>query len=265
MPYSASFYDVSEGRVLIDGKDISAVTRASLRRSIGIVTQDVFLFTGTIYENIAYGREGASREEVEAAAKLANIHEFIQDLPEGYDTFVGERGVKLSGGQKQRISIARVFLKDPAILILDEATSALDNATEILIQNRSTCFAADARRLSSHTGFPPSRMRMRSSSSPTKASMSGEIIASCCKKTAFTRRFTGRSLRLYNEEGHMEIKRFEVGDILEMKRSIHAVLAGCVCSAWVRISGSFASAAAETSRSRGKSSKRISEGFFRLM
>ena len=128
------FYDVSEGRVLIDGKDISAVTRASLRRSIGIVTQDVFLFTGTIYENIAYGREGASREEVEAAAKLANIHEFIQDLPEGYDTFVGERGVKLSGGQKQRISIARVFLKDPAILILDEATSALDNATEILIQ-----------------------------------------------------------------------------------------------------------------------------------
>lgn len=128
------FYDVSEGRILIDGKDISTVTRASLRRSIGIVTQDVFLFTGTIYENIAYGREGASREEVEAAAKLANIHEFIKALPEGYDTFVGERGVKLSGGQKQRISIARVFLKDPTILILDEATSALDNATEILIQ-----------------------------------------------------------------------------------------------------------------------------------
>ena len=110
------------------------MTRDSLRRHIGIVTQDVFLFTGTIFENIAYGKEGATFEEVVNAAKLANIHEFIETLPDGYDTFVGERGVKLSGGQKQRISIARVFLKDPAILILDEATSALDNATEILIQ-----------------------------------------------------------------------------------------------------------------------------------
>ncbi len=128
------FYDIKEGKISVDDKDITKVTRSSLRRHIGIVTQDVFLFTGTIFENIAYGKEGATKEEVIEAAKLANIHEFITGLPEGYDTFVGERGVKLSGGQKQRISIARVFLKDPAILILDEATSALDNATEIMIQ-----------------------------------------------------------------------------------------------------------------------------------
>ncbi len=128
------FYEIGTGHVRIDGNDIQEVTRSSLRKHIGIVTQDVFLFTGTIFENIAYGKEGASMEEVIAAAKLANIHDFIMGLPDGYQTFVGERGVKLSGGQKQRISIARVFLKDPAILILDEATSALDNATEILIQ-----------------------------------------------------------------------------------------------------------------------------------
>ncbi len=128
------FYDIKAGTISVDGHDITGVTRSSLRRHIGIVTQDVFLFTGTIYENIAYGKEGATEAEVIEAAKLANIHEFIMGLPNGYETFVGERGVKLSGGQKQRISIARVFLKDPAILILDEATSALDNATEIMIQ-----------------------------------------------------------------------------------------------------------------------------------
>ena len=128
------FYEIKGGEICVDGENITGVTRSSLRRHIGIVTQDVFLFTGTVYENIAYGKEGATRDEVIAAAKLANIHEFIESLPDGYDSFVGERGVKLSGGQKQRISIARVFLKDPAILILDEATSALDNATEILIQ-----------------------------------------------------------------------------------------------------------------------------------
>ena len=128
------FYDLKAGKISVDGNDITSVTRSSLRRHIGIVTQDVFLFTGTIFENIAYGKEGATKEEVIAAAKLANIHEFVEGLPNGYDTFVGERGVKLSGGQKQRISIARVFLKDPAILILDEATSALDNATELMIQ-----------------------------------------------------------------------------------------------------------------------------------
>lgn len=128
------FYEISGGSILVDGHDIRDVTRASLRRQIGIVQQDVFLFTGTIFDNIAYGKLGASREEVYEAAKKANIHDYIMSLPEGYDTFVGERGVKLSGGQKQRISIARVFLKNPPILV-DEATSALDNVTENYIQD----------------------------------------------------------------------------------------------------------------------------------
>lgn len=129
------FYEIKEGSIRIDGKDIRDLTRSSLRQNIGIVSQDVFLFTGTVYENILYGRPDATREEVIEAAKRADIDEFITSLPNGYDTFVGERGVKLSGGQKQRISIARVFLKNPPLLILDEATSALDNATEIQIQN----------------------------------------------------------------------------------------------------------------------------------
>ena len=129
------FYEVTGGSISIDGHDIRNVTRDSLRQKIGIVQQDVFLFTGTIFDNIAYGKLGASREEVIEAAKKANIHDYIMTLPEGYDTFVGERGVKLSGGQKQRISIARVFLKNPPILVLDEATSALDNVTENYIQD----------------------------------------------------------------------------------------------------------------------------------
>ena len=129
------FYEISSGSILVDGHDIRDVTRASLRRQIGIVQQDVFLFTGTIFDNIAYGKLGSSHEEVYEAAKKANIHDYIMSLPEGYDTFVGERGVKLSGGQKQRISIARVFLKNPPILVLDEATSALDNVTENYIQD----------------------------------------------------------------------------------------------------------------------------------
>ncbi len=129
------FYEISSGCISIDGQDIREVTRTSLRRQIGIVQQDVFLFTGTIFDNIAYGKLGASKEEVIAAAKKANIHDYIMTLPDGYETFVGERGVKLSGGQKQRISIARVFLKNPPILILDEATSALDNVTENYIQD----------------------------------------------------------------------------------------------------------------------------------
>lgn len=129
------FYEITQGSICIDGQDIRKVTRHSLRSKIGIVQQDVFLFTGTIFDNIAYGKLGASREEVYEAAKKANIHDYIMSLPEGYDTFVGERGVKLSGGQKQRISIARVFLKNPPILILDEATSALDNVTENYIQD----------------------------------------------------------------------------------------------------------------------------------
>ena len=130
------FYDVTSGRILIDGQDVRQVTLDSLRGAIGVVQQDVYLFSGSVYENIAYGRPGASRQEVEAAAKLAGAHEFITKLKDGYDTYVGERGVKLSGGQKQRISIARVFLKNPPILILDEATSALDNESEVLV-NRS--------------------------------------------------------------------------------------------------------------------------------
>ena len=129
------FYEITQGSICIDGQDIRKVTSHSLRSKIGIVQQDVFLFTGTIFDNIAYGKLGASREEVYEAAKKANIHDYIMSLPVGYDTFVGERGVKLSGGQKQRISIARVFLKNPPILILDEATSALDNVTENYIQD----------------------------------------------------------------------------------------------------------------------------------
>lgn len=128
------FYEVSGGSITIDGVDISRMSRLSLRRNIGIVAQDVFLFTGTVRENIAYGNLDATEAEIIEAAKKANIHDHIMTLPDGYDTYIGERGVKLSGGQKQRISIARVFLKNPAILILDEATSALDNATEMLIQ-----------------------------------------------------------------------------------------------------------------------------------
>ncbi len=130
------FYPLEEGNgtILIDGKDISRLTVDSVRRNIGIVQQDVFLFVGTIRDNIMYGRPDATEEEMIEAARRANIDEFVRGLENGYDTEIGERGVKLSGGQKQRLSIARVFLKDPAILILDEATSALDNTTEIMIQ-----------------------------------------------------------------------------------------------------------------------------------
>ena len=123
-----------EGEILIDGKNIRGLTLDSVRRNIGIVQQDVFLFVGTIRDNIIYGRPDATEEEIHEAAGKANIHDYIMSLPNGYDTEIGERGVKLSGGQKQRISIARVFLKDPRVLILDEATSALDNTTEVLIQ-----------------------------------------------------------------------------------------------------------------------------------
>ena len=128
------FYNLTGGRILIDGKDITTLAQHSLRESIGMVQQDVYMFSGTIGENIAYGLPGASQQQIEQAARLAGAHEFITRLPDGYDTFVGERGVKLSGGQKQRISIARVFLKNPPILILDEATSALDNESERLVQ-----------------------------------------------------------------------------------------------------------------------------------
>ncbi len=128
------FYDVASGSITIDGQDVRDVTQRSLRRAIGLVQQDVYLFDGTIRDNIAYGRPGASDDDIARAARSANIHEFIASLPDGYDTVVGERGSRLSGGQKQRIAIARVFLKDPSILILDEATSALDNESEEAVQ-----------------------------------------------------------------------------------------------------------------------------------
>lgn len=127
------FYDIDEGEILLDGVNIRHYTLKSLRQNIGMVQQDVYLFSGTVYENIAYGRENATREEVIEAAKRAGAHEFVMALKDGYDTYVGERGVKLSGGQKQRISIARVFLKNPPILIMDEATSALDNESEFQV------------------------------------------------------------------------------------------------------------------------------------
>ena len=127
------FYDVTSGQILIDGQDVRKVTLKSLRQAIGVVQQDVYLFSGTVAENIAYGKPGATQDEIVAAAKLAGADGFIRELKDGYDTYVGERGVKLSGGQKQRISIARVFLKNPPILLLDEATSALDNESEILV------------------------------------------------------------------------------------------------------------------------------------
>ncbi len=128
------FYEVDNGEILIDGKNIKELTLTSLRNNIGIVQQDVYLFSGSVRENISYGKINASEEEIITAAKLAGAHEFITELKDGYDTYVGERGVKLSGGQKQRISIARLFLKNPPVLILDEATSALDNESEHIVQ-----------------------------------------------------------------------------------------------------------------------------------
>lgn len=137
------FYDVASGSITIDGQDVRDVTQHSLRSAIGLVQQDVYLFDGTLRDNIAYGRPGATNAEIEDAARKANIHDFIASLPEGYDTVVGERGSRLSGGQKQRVAIARVFLKDPAILILDEATSALDNESEEAVQESLERLAAD--------------------------------------------------------------------------------------------------------------------------
>ena len=135
------FYDVDSGRILLDGTDIRKIKLEDLRRQIGIVQQDVYLFAENVMENIRYGRPDATDEEVIRAAKLANAHEFIEQLPDGYLTDIGQRGVKLSGGQKQRLSIARVFLKNPAILIFDEATSALDNESEKIVQQSMEALA----------------------------------------------------------------------------------------------------------------------------
>ena len=129
------FYEVNEGEILLDGKNIRDISLRSLRRNIGIVQQDVYLFAGTVSDNIRYGKLDASQEEIIEAAKKANAHDFIMALPDGYDTDIGQRGVKLSGGQKQRLSIARVFLKNPPIIIFDEATSALDNESEKAVQD----------------------------------------------------------------------------------------------------------------------------------
>jgi ATP-binding cassette subfamily B protein len=129
------FYEVNEGQVLLDGIDIKEITLSSLRKNVGVVQQDVYLFAGTVFDNIRYGKPGASIEEIIEAAKRANAHDFIMDLPDGYDTDIGQRGVKLSGGQKQRLSITRVFLKNPPVLIFDEATSALDNESEKVVQD----------------------------------------------------------------------------------------------------------------------------------
>ncbi len=137
------FYEVTKGSIMIDGKDIRDVTLKSLRQNIGIVQQDVYLFAGTVYDNIKYGKPDASREEVIEAAKQANAHDFIMELPNGYETDIGQRGIKLSGGQKQRLSIARVFLKNPPILIFDEATSALDNESENIVKESLEKLAHD--------------------------------------------------------------------------------------------------------------------------
>ena len=137
------FYDVSDGRVLIDGQDIRAVTQHSLRAAIGIVPQDTVLFNDTLYYNLAYARPDASREEIAAAARMAQLHDFIKALPAGYDTLVGERGLKLSGGEKQRVAIARAILKRPRILIFDEATSALDSNSEQAILQALRAVAAE--------------------------------------------------------------------------------------------------------------------------
>ena len=137
------FYDVSSGKILLDGTDIRKIKLKDLRRQIGIVQQDVYLFAGTIMENIRYGKPDATDEEVIRAAKAANAHDFIMEMPADYDTDIGQRGVKLSGGQKQRLSIARAFLKNPPILIFDEATSALDNESEKVVQESLEKLAKD--------------------------------------------------------------------------------------------------------------------------
>ena len=175
------FYDVTDGRITIDGVDIRSVTIESLRRNVGVVLQDVFLFTATIRDNIAYGRPDATEEEIEAAARIAQIHSFIDQLPDGYDTWVGERGMTLSGGQKQRIAIARVILMDPTVLVLDDSTSAVDMETELLIQRALANVVAEphlvrhrAPSADGQTGRPDPRHRSRQARPAGQARRTGE-------------------------------------------------------------------------------------------
>ncbi len=188
------FYDVTGGRITIDGKDVRTLTLKSLRSHIGVVQQDVYLFSGTIRDNIAYGKPDASDEEIIDAAKRANIHDFISELPDGYSTYVGERGTRLSGGQKQRISIARVFLKNPPILILDEATSALDNESERRIQKSLEELSKDRTTITIAHRLSTIKTPMKSSSSQKMALPSAELTDHCLIKTDFTLTITALDL-----------------------------------------------------------------------
>ena len=187
------FYDITEGQILLDGRDIHELTMESVRRNIGIVQQDIYLFNASIRENILYGRLDATDEEVMEAARRANIHEYILSLPDGYDTQIGERGVRLSGGQKQRLSIARVFLKNPPILILDEATSALDNTTEILIQQ-----ALDELCKGRTTLVVAHRLSTIKNADEIAVIAEGKIIEQGCHDELMTK--NGLYARLYNQQ-----------------------------------------------------------------
>ena len=179
------FYDVSDGSVTVDGTDVRGITQASLRRNIGIIQQDVYMFAGTVRENIRYGRPDATDEEIVEAARLAELHDEIMQMPDGYDSYIGERGVMLSGGQKQRISIARVFLKNPPVLILDEATSALDTVTERRIQaSLRPAVRRPHEYQSSPTACQPFAMPTASPSSSTAASPSRAITKSSSPSAA---------------------------------------------------------------------------------
>ncbi len=177
---------MTTGRLLIDGTDIRDYEARSLRNQVGMVLQDTFLFSETIRENIAIGKPDATLEEIIEAAKAANAHEFIMGFPEGYETRVGERGVKLSGGQKRRISIARVFLKNPPLLILDEATSALDLESEHYIQEAMDKLAKDRTTLLSPTAYRPSHMRIRLLSWKTAQSLKSEPMMNSWTMTVST-------------------------------------------------------------------------------
>ena len=179
------FYDVTGGRVTVDGQDIRSLTLKSLRSQIGVVQQDVYLFSGSIRDNIAYGKPDATEEEIIEAAKCANIHDFIMELPDQYDTFVGERGARLSGGQKQRISIARVFLKNPPILILDEATSALDNESERWIQHSLEELSKNRTTITIAHRLSRLKMQMRLLLLQKMVSQSAEHMKLCLRKMVF--------------------------------------------------------------------------------